>query len=122
MGIPFGLIVEFHSQCHRIYHNQNENRVLERLRCNEPPNFVLNPMFRYVASYRFCFQRKFDAIPLIFVEFAVFVLLFALILKCDDNETDENVHHKKGNDNDVNDVIGSDHRTKIVYWTAIFFL
>lgn len=71
-------------------------------------------MLGNVPANWFRFQRKFDTVPLIFVQFAIFVLLFAFVLKGDDNETDENVNHEERNDNYVNDVVGGDHRSKIM--------
>ena len=41
---------------------------------------------------------------LIFIEFAVFELSLSLILKCDDDKTDENIHHKEGDDDNKCDV------------------
>lgn len=111
-----------HSQRNRIDHNQYEDRVFKWLRCDEPPNFILYPMLRDVPSNRFRFQRKFNAISLIFIELTIFVLSFAFVLKRNDNETNEYVNHEESNYDNVDDVIGSDHWTKIVNGTAIFCL
>lgn len=41
---------------------------------------------------------------LIFVEFTVLVLLFSLVLKCDDDKTNEDVHHEESDDNDEDEI------------------
>ena len=41
---------------------------------------------------------------LILIELTIFVLLLTLVLKCDDNETDEDVHHEEGDHDDVDDI------------------
>jgi len=69
-----------------------------------------------------CFQRKFNAIPLILVQIAILVLLLALILKRNDNETDEDVDHKEGNDNDVNDVVSGHDWPEVMHWSTIFLV
>ncbi len=56
---------------------------------------------------------------LIFIQFAVSVLLFSLVLKGDNNETDEDVDHKERDDNDVNKVEASNHRSVIMHGTHI---
>lgn len=57
---------------------------------------------------------------LILVQFAIFVLLFALILKGDNNETNEYVNHEKGDDDDIDNVISGNNWAKIVNWSMIF--
>lgn len=79
-------------------------------------------MLRYVPTNRFCFKRKFNAVPLVLIELTIFILLFALILKGNDNETDKYVDHEECNNNDVYDVVGGNNGTKIVDWTTIFRL
>jgi len=37
---------------------------------------------------------------LIFVQFTIFIFLFTFILKCNNDKTNENIHHKKSNDLD----------------------
>lgn len=59
---------------------------------------------------------------LIFIELAVFVLLLALVLKCDDNETDEDVHHEERDDDDVDDVVGGHYRPEVMNWSMILFV
>jgi len=61
-------------------------------------------------------------IYLIFIELAVFVLLLALVLEGDNNETDEDVHHEERDDNDIDDIVGSDYRSKIMNWSMIFLV
>ena len=45
---------------------------------------------------------------LIFIQSAVFEFFLALLLKGDDNEADEDVHHEEGDDNDVDDKVDGD--------------
>ena len=35
---------------------------------------------------------------LIFIQFTISIFLFTLILKCHDDKTDENIHHKESDD------------------------
>jgi len=106
----------FHSQNNGIDHNQRKYCVFEWRRCDKPPDFQLNSFHRYITFDWFSFQCKFNAFSLkriskmtriclffrisnlIFIEFTVFIFLFTLILKCNDNETDKDIHHKKCND------------------------
>ena len=131
MCIDFWLAVELHAQSKRVGDNQRENDVLEWLRCDHPPDLVLESRFRDVTTEGFSFQSKFDTISLlkneiqenknydfdciitikkylIFIQFAVFVLLFSFILKGDDNETDKDIDHEEGNNNDVNKIEAGD--------------
>lgn len=59
---------------------------------------------------------------LIFIKLTIFVLLLTLVLKGDDNETDEDVHHEERDDDDVNDVVSSHYRPKIMNWSTILFV
>lgn len=59
---------------------------------------------------------------LIFIELAVFVLLLALVLEGDDNETNEDVHHEECDDDDVDDVVGGHDRPEVVNWSMIFLI
>lgn len=59
---------------------------------------------------------------LILIELTIFVLLLTLVLKCDDNETDEDVHHEECDDDDVNDVVSGHYRPKIMNWSMILFV
>ena len=56
---------------------------------------------------------------LIFVQFAVLVLLFSFILKGDDNETDKDVDHEEGNDNNVDEVETGDQGSVVVHRTFV---
>jgi thioredoxin-related protein len=47
-GVKFWLSVKLHRKRDRVYHDQNEDCVLKGLRSYKPPNFVLDPMFRYI--------------------------------------------------------------------------
>ena len=58
------LAVKFHAQRDRVDEDQREDAVLERLRRDQPPNFVLESLLGDVASERFGFQCKFDAVAL----------------------------------------------------------
>lgn len=79
-------------------------------------------MFGYIPPHGFRFQRKLNTITLVFIQLAVFVLLLALILKGDDNETYEDVHHEEGDDDDVDDVVRGDNGPEVVNWTTVFFI
>lgn len=59
---------------------------------------------------------------LIFIKLAIFVLLLALVLKGDNNETDEDVHHEERDDNDVDNVIGSHYRSIVMNWSMILLV
>lgn len=59
---------------------------------------------------------------LILIELAIFVLLFTLVLKGDDDETHEDVHHEKCYDDDVDDVVGCHDRPKVVNRSVIFLV
>jgi hypothetical protein len=77
-------------------------------------------MLRYIAPDRLGLQGEFYAISLIFVEITVLVLLLALVLEGDNNETDENVHHEECDNDDVDDVIGGHDGSEIVNGTGVF--
>jgi 1,4-dihydroxy-2-naphthoate octaprenyltransferase len=57
---------------------------------------------------------------LVLVELAVLVLLFAFVLECDDDKTDEYVDHEECNDDNVNKVKYSHNWSVIVDWAVIF--
>lgn len=59
---------------------------------------------------------------LILIELAVFVLLLALVLKGNDNETDEDVHHEERDYDDVDDVVSGHYRPKVMNWSVILFV
>ena len=50
----------------------------------------------------------------------MFVFLFSLVLESDDDETDEDINHEKGYDNDVDDEVDGDVWAMIEQWTVIF--
>jgi len=52
---------------------------------------------------------------LILVELTVLVLLFALLLECDDDKADKNVDHEERDDDDVNEVEDGDILAVVVY-------
>lgn len=68
VGVSLRLLVEFHGEGHRVYHDQTKDRVLERLRRNEPPNLVLDPVLGNVAANWLRFQRELDAVALLKVK------------------------------------------------------
>lgn len=41
-------------------------------------------------------------------------------MKCYDNETHKDVDHEEGNNDDINDVVSSNDRSKVVYGSSIF--
>lgn len=57
---------------------------------------------------------------LVFVQLAVLVLLFSLFLKCDDDETNEDVHHEESNDDDVDNKEDGDLNPVIIDGSHIF--
>lgn len=59
---------------------------------------------------------------LILIQFAIFVLLFTLVLKGDDDETHEDVDHEKCYDDDVDDVVGGHDRPKVVNRSVILLV
>lgn len=71
-------------------------------------------MFFFFSAY-----EKENLTNLILVEFTIFVLLFSLVLKRHNDETDEYVDHEEGNDNYVYDVVRSHNRSEIVDWTVV---
>jgi len=40
----------------------------------------------------------------VFIEFAVFILLFSFVLERNDYKTNEDIHHEEGNDNDEDNI------------------
>lgn len=120
--VLFRLLVELHGQSNRIDHNQYKNRVLEWLRGHEPPHFILDSMFWNVPSNRFCLQSKLYAISLVFIQIAILILLFSFVLESHDNEADKDIDHEESNDDDIDDVVNSHNRSKVMNWSAIFSL
>ena len=57
---------------------------------------------------------------LILVEFTVLVGRLSLVLEGDDDETDEDVDHEEGNDNDVNEIKDSNDGTEVVDGSNVF--
>jgi hypothetical protein len=56
---------------------------------------------------------------LIFVEFAVLVFLLTLLLECNDDEADEDIHHKECNDDDIYEVKYCNFHSVVVNWTKV---
>ena len=56
---------------------------------------------------------------LVFVKFASFVLLFTFLLKCDNDETDEDIHHEEGDDNNIRDVEDSHDWPGVVHFSMV---
>ena len=57
---------------------------------------------------------------LIFVKRAVFVSGLSLLLKGNDDKTDEDIDHEEGNDNDVNEIKDSNDGTEVVDGSNVF--
>ena len=57
---------------------------------------------------------------LIFVKLAVFVSGLSLLLKGNDDKTDEDIDHEEGNDNDVNEIKDSNNGTEVVDGSNVF--
>lgn len=50
LGVEVGLSIELHRECYCVYHDKNENCILERLRCHKPPHFILYAMLGDVSE------------------------------------------------------------------------
>lgn len=111
--------MELHSERDGVNHDEYEDGVLEGLRRNEPPYLVLYPVLGNVAPDRLSLQCKLYTVTLVLVQLAILVLLLALVLECDDDEAYEDVNHKEGNDDDIDNVIGGHDRTEVVYWSVV---
>ena len=59
---------------------------------------------------------------LIFIQFTIFVFIFALVLKGDDNKTYEDVDHEEGDNDDVDNVEDGHDRFVVVHGTVIFLV
>lgn len=57
---------------------------------------------------------------LVLIQLTVFIFLLSLLLECDNDETDEDVHHEEGNDDDVDDEEDGDDHAVIVDRPDIF--
>jgi len=57
---------------------------------------------------------------LILIQFTVFVFLFTLVLKRDDDETHEDVDHEERDDDDVDDVVSRYNWPVVVNGAVIF--
>ncbi len=112
--------MKFHGQRNCVENNCDENAIFKPGRRDEPPYFVLYFIFRYVAFYRTRFQRELNTFALIFVQIAIFILLFSFVLKCDDHKTDENVDHEKRNDYNVSNEEYGHRATVVINWTFVF--
>ena len=64
-------------------------------------------------------QFKWNITYLVFIQFAIFKLLLALGLEGNNDETDKDVHHEEGDDNNVNDIVDGDPRAIVDYWTLV---
>ena len=56
---------------------------------------------------------------LIFVQLTVLILFLSLLLKCDDDEAHEDVHHEEGDKDDVDDEEDGDLHAVVVYGTLV---
>lgn len=56
---------------------------------------------------------------LVLVKFTVFVLFLSLLLKCDDHETNEDVHHEERDDDDIDDEEDGDLHTVVIDGTQV---
>lgn len=57
---------------------------------------------------------------LVLIQLTVFIFLLSLLLECDNDETDEDVHHEEGNDDYVDDEEDGDDHAVIVDRPDIF--
>ena len=111
--------MKFHAQRDGVDDDEGEDDVLERLRGDHPPDFVLEPLLWDVAPEGLGFEGEFDAVALVLVQLAVAVLLLTLVLEGDDDETHKDVDHKEGDDDDVNKIETGDHGPVIVHGTHV---
>ena len=59
---------------------------------------------------------------LIFIQLAIFVSRLSLVLEGDDNETDEDVDHEEGDDDDVDEVEHGNDRPVVVQGAAVLLV
>ena len=59
---------------------------------------------------------------LIFVKLTIFVRRLAFVLKGNNNETNEYIDHKEGNDDDINKIEAGYDLSVIMNWSMVFFI
>ena len=59
---------------------------------------------------------------LILVKLTIFICGLAFVLKGDDDETNKYINHKKGNDNNINEIKAGHNWSVVVYRTMVFFI
>jgi hypothetical protein len=92
-----------HGQSNCVEYNCHEYGVFKAGRGHEPPDLVLKLILGYVLLDGPCLERELDTLALILVQVAVLELLLALVLKCDNHKTDEDVDHEEGDHDNVGD-------------------
>ena len=74
---------------------------------------------KYIAGWGL--SHVLFASHLILVQFTTFKLLFSFALKSDDHKTNEDVDHKEGNDDDVDNVVDGYPRPVVLAGTLVDF-
>lgn len=64
MSVGLWFPSKLHCQGDGIEHDEDKDGILKWLWCDEPPDFVLKPVFWDIASNRFGFEGKFYAVSL----------------------------------------------------------
>ena len=79
-----------------------------------------------ILGYKTCagltFGRLLTHPYLILIQFTIFVLIFAFVLKGDDDKTHEDVDHKEGDDDNVDDVKHRHDGFVVVNGTVVFLV
>ena len=65
----------------------------------------LQAVGRLIKTNWFSIECELDALSLILVQLAAAKFFLPFLLKCDDHESDKNVHHEESDDDDIDDVI-----------------
>lgn len=116
----FWLLRYPHGQRDCVGQNECKDQIFKVMRSDQPPHFVLKPSFGNIPTYGSSFERKLNTIPLILVQFTIFVLLFAFVLKCNNHKANKNVDHEEGDHNNVDDVEYGHIGPVVVNWPIIF--
>ena len=67
-------------------------------------------------------SRNLPVYYLIFVKLTIFICGLAFVLKGDDDETNEYINHKKGNDNNINEIKARYNLSVVVYRPMVFLV
>jgi len=95
--------MELHRERDCVQYDREEYRVLEPGAVDKPPDLILDDILGYIPLHRPRLQRELNTLSLVLVEIAVLELVLTLVLKCDNDETDENVDHEEGDHDNIAD-------------------